>query len=315
MTSADARAARTHRLAASLAAAHEVTVSRLIRSALAVVLLTATGSPGRAEQAVAAAPPAPSQPPGAVRFAVIGDNGTGKQPQFDIGAQMVNHRATFPYDMVLMVGDNLYVRATTRGYEDAFARPYRRLLDAGVRFFAVLGNHDDPDSVDYAGFNMGGQRYYTFTRGDVRFFALDTNRLDPAQLAWFDAALAASTERWKIVVFHHPLYSDGVRHGSNVELRVRLEPLLVRHGVNVVLSGHDHHYQRFKPQKGVVYFVAGSGGQLRTGMRASAQSAAAFDAEQTFMLAAIAGDELTFRAISRSGRLVDSGVVARTLTR
>jgi 3',5'-cyclic AMP phosphodiesterase CpdA len=251
----------------------------------------------------------------AVRFAVVGDNGTGEQAQFDVGRQMAEYRTTFPYDFVLMVGDNMYMRANERGYADAFERPYESLLDAGVRFFAILGNHDDPNEIRYAGFNMEGQRYYTVARGPVRFIGLDTNVLDAGQIAWFERTLKASLEPWKIVYFHHPLYSNGSRHGSNVELRVKLEPLLVRHGVNVVLSGHDHHYERFKPQKGITYFVTGSGGKLRAGgVDRSADTALAFAQEQAFMLVEIAGDQLSFRAISRTGRVIDSGVIVRPPT-
>jgi 3',5'-cyclic AMP phosphodiesterase CpdA len=246
-----------------------------------------------------------------VRFAVIGDNGTGDQAQYDVGRQMAASRTQFPFDLVLMVGDNLYSRPSARQFAEAFERPYQALLGAGVRFVAVLGNHDAPDSVRYPGFHMDGQRYFTFTRGHVRFFALDTNILDAKQLAWFERALDDSVEPWKVVYFHHPLYSNGGRHGSNVELRVKLEPLLVRHGVNVVFSGHDHVYERLKPPKGIAYFVAGSGGKLRKGFTTSATSAFAFDQEQAFMLIEIDRSDLRFRAIARTGKVVDSGVIPR----
>jgi 3',5'-cyclic AMP phosphodiesterase CpdA len=247
----------------------------------------------------------------AIRFAVIGDNGTGDQAQYDVGRQMASYRAEFPFDLVLMVGDNLYGRPTTREYADAFERPYKPLLDAGVRFAAVLGNHDAPENSRYAGFHMDGQRYFTYARGQVRFFGLDTNVLDARQLEWFETALRTSHEPWKVVYFHHAIYSNGARHGSNVELRVKLEPLLVRHGVNVVFSGHDHLYERLKPQKGIAYFVEGSSGKLRKGVRASDTSAFAFDKEQSFMLVEIGRDEMQFRTISRSGNVIDSGVVYR----
>ena len=146
-----------------------------------------------------------------------------------------------------------------------FERPYGPLLDAGVRFYAALGNHDEPTNRSYPPFNMSGERYYTFAKAPVRFFVLDTNLMDRAQLAWAEDALARADEPWKIVYFHHPLYSDGDRHGSNVELRVILEPLLVRHDVNVVFSGHEHIYERTTPQKGITYFIQGSSGQLRKG--------------------------------------------------
>jgi hypothetical protein len=79
-------------------------------------------------------------------------------------------------------------------------------------------------------------RYYTFAKKNVRFFVLDTNRLDRQQLAWFEQALRSSTEDWKICSFHHPLYSDGLTHGPSLELRVMLEPILVRHGVDAVFE-------------------------------------------------------------------------------
>ena len=281
--------------------------------ALALTLLTLSAAvPAQAPVPATTPAPLPAAALEAVRFAVIGDNGTGDQPQLDLGRQMAAQRTTFPYDFVLMVGDNMYVRATPRGYADAFERPYKPLLDAGVRFFAILGNHDDPNEIRYPGFNMDGQRYYTFARGHIRFIGLDTNVLDARQMEWFESALETSLEPWKIVYFHHPLYSNGSRHGSNVELRVKLEPLLVRYRVNVVLSGHDHHYERLKPQKGITYFVAGSGGKLRPGgVEPAAETAVAFAQEQAFMLVEVAGDELTFRAISRTGRVIDSGVIVR----
>jgi hypothetical protein len=121
-----------------------------------------------------------------VKFAVIGDNGTGKQPQFDIAEQMVAARTRFPFEFVIMLGDNLY------GSQDVvakFERPYSKLLLANVPFYATLGNHDDPAKRTYKGFNMGGERYYTFARGNVRFFVFDTNIMDPTQIAWIEEAL------------------------------------------------------------------------------------------------------------------------------
>jgi predicted MPP superfamily phosphohydrolase len=250
--------------------------------------------------------------PGSLKFAVLGDNGTGDKPQYEIGERMWAARASFPFDLVLMLGDNLYGRQEPKDFVDKFQRPYSRLLDAGVMFYAALGNHDQPTNREYPPFNMGGERYYTFTRQDVRFVVLDSNQLDPAQIAWADSTLAQTREPWRIVYFHHPLYSDGGRHGSNIELRVLLEPLLVRYGVQVVFAGHEHIYERVRAQKGITYFVAGSGGQLRRGdVHPTAMTAAFFDQDQSFMLVEIAGDQLFFQVISRTGTTVDSGVVDR----
>jgi 3',5'-cyclic AMP phosphodiesterase CpdA len=206
----------------------------------------------------------------------------------------------------------MYGRQRPADFVDKFERPYAQLLKSGVRFFATLGNHDDPDNRSYEHFNMRGERYYTFVVRGVRFVSFDTNMMDDEQLAWIERTLAGSEEAWKVCFFHHPIYSDGGRHGSNVELRVLLEPLLVRHGVSVVFSGHEHVYERVAPQKGITYFVAGASGQLRRGdVRPSAMTAAAFDQDQSFMLVDVAGERLTFETISRTGRVVDRGVVPR----
>ena len=159
---------------------------------------------------------------------------------------------------------------------------------------------------------MNGQRYYTYAKKNVRFFVLDSNYLDPAQVEWITTGLRDASEPWKIVYFHHPLYSDGGRHGSTVDLRVKLEPIFVKYGVNVVYSGHDHIYERLKPQKGILYFVSGAGGELRKGdIEPSAQMAAGFDQDQSFMLNEISGDELHFQVISRTGQTVDKGTIHR----
>jgi predicted MPP superfamily phosphohydrolase len=283
---------------------------------LLIAVLAAAGRADVAQSAPAQNGPTisarPAPPPAAlnaVRFAVIGDNGTGDQPEFDVARQMVAYRAQVPFDFVLMLGDNLYGRPSAREFTDAFVRPYKPLLDGGVRFHAILGNHDAADNRLYPLFGMDGQRYYTWARDNTRFFGIDTNRLDDAQVVWLEHALKQSLEQWKIVYFHHAIYSDGKRHGSNIELRVKLEPLFVRYGVNVVFSGHDHIYQRFKPQKGITYFVEGASGKLRKGIKVSAESAVAFDRDQSFMLVEIAGSELTFRTITRTGRVIDSGTI------
>jgi 3',5'-cyclic AMP phosphodiesterase CpdA len=261
---------------------------------------------------IAAAQPqsaASSQP---LRFAVIGDSGTGARPQYEVGEQLAAARSGFPYELVLMLGDNMYGRQEPKDFVDKFERPYAAILRDGIPFFATLGNHDNPSNRSYKGFNMRGERYYTFARKGVRFVVLDTNLLDPPQLAWAEETLKQATEDWKITYFHHPLYSSGSRHGSNVELRVLLEPLLVRYGVSVVFAGHDHNYERTRPQKGITYFVEGSSGKLRRGdMAATAITASAFDLDQTFMLVEVHGDELTFRTLTRTGRTVDSGSIRR----
>jgi predicted phosphodiesterase len=247
-----------------------------------------------------------------VKFAVIGDNGTGDQPEYEVGAQMARARASFAFDSVIMLGDNMYGSQQPADFIKKFEQPYKALLDAGVQFFATLGNHDNQLNRYYKPYNMGGERYYSFVKKNVRFFVLDTDSLDPKQMAWLEDALRRSTDEWKICYFHHPLYSDGGTHGSAVELRVVLEPIFLKYGVNVVFSGHEHFYERITPQKGIYYFISGAAGQLRRGdVERSEFKAAAFDQDQSFMLVEIAGADLLFQAISRVGQIVDSGTIRR----
>src|SRR5438105_997148 len=249
--------------------------------------------------------------PNSVRFAVIGDNGTGAKEEYDVARRMIAYHEKFPFTFVIMNGDNIYGGERPQDFVTKFEAPYKTLLDAKVDFFATLGNHDDPNQRFYKPFNMGGQRYYTFKKGNARFFSLDSNYMDPVQLAWLEKELKASGSDWKIPYFHHPLYSSGM-HGSQVDLRKVLEPLFVKYGVDVVFNGHEHFYQRTKPQQGITYFVSGAGGQLRRGdLRKADFTAVGYDQDQSFMLIEIADKELTFQAITRTGQTVDKGMIVQ----
>ena len=257
------------------------------------------------------------QPPAysdSLRFAVIGDSGTGAKPQYEIGGKLNATRMRFPFEFVLMMGDNLYGAETPNDFQKKFTKPYQSLIASGVKFYAALGNHDDPPrQINYKPFNMGGKRYYTFKpKENIRFFALDSNYMDKEELLWFDQELKASGSEWKIVFFHHPIYSSGEAHGSNVELRTLIEPLLVQYGVDVVFTGHEHFYERIKPQKGINYFVVGSSAKLREGnIQKTNLTAKGFDQDNVFMVAEIEGDNMTFQVISRMGQMIDSGTVHR----
>jgi 3',5'-cyclic AMP phosphodiesterase CpdA len=268
------------------------------------------------------APQTPQAPPiqlpnkeGSLKFAVLGDFGTGERPQYEVAEQMAKLHARFPYEIVVTTGDNLYGSEGPQDFVRKFERPYKPLLDANVKFFAALGNHDTRDQARYKLFNMDGKLYHTFKapKQDVRFFVLDSTQLTPDQITWLEKELQDSDERWKIPHFHHPLYSSGERHGSDLSTRQALEPLFIKYGVSVVLTGHDHFYERIKPQNGIVYFVVGSGGQLRRGNidTRTGLTAKGFDTDLAFMAAEIVGDEMYFNAISRQGTVVDSGVIQR----
>ena len=278
----------------------------MCRHFLCAVTVVAGVLAGCYPQSVSAGPTA------AVQFAVIGDSGTGDTEQYDVAAAMAASRGRLPFEFVIMLGDNVYGGWNRKAVAEKFERPYKPLLDAGVQFYASLGNHDAGEERSYGEFHMNEQRYYTFTRSNVDFFALDSNYMDGAQLAWLEQQLQASRAPWKIAFFHHPLYSSGGRHGSEKDLRRVLEPLLIRYGVQVVFSGHDHVYERVKPQHGISYFVCGSSGELRRGNldKRSDLTAAGFDQDRTFMLIDVADEALQFQAISRANQVVDSGQVA-----
>jgi hypothetical protein len=255
-----------------------------------------------------------------VKFAIIGDSGRGTPPQHEVAAQMLAFHERFPFPFALMLGDNIYEGPATRAdYLKKFEEPYHELLDAGVRFYAALGNHDDPRQIVYPLFNMDGERYYSFAPPEdlltrvvtqAEFFALDSTNLDRTQIRWLDERLTKSHAAWKICFFHHPLYTSGRYSRSSRAYRFILESTLVRHGVDVVFSGHEHIYQRMQLQAGIQYFVSGGAGSLRPGDGAAAPYVArTFDRDYHFMLIEIDGRELHFQVISRAGQTIDAGTL------
>src|SRR5580765_1529362 len=170
--------------------------ARLLTTALLVI---SGWSVGGAQQS--ALPSAPNS----VKFAAIGDAGSGDPPQYDIANQMTRFHATFPFDRVIMLGDNIYGGQGPQDLIKKFSLPYKALLDAGVKFYASLGNHDEPTNRRYPLWNMGGEPYYSYATKNVRFFALDSNLVDKKELAWLENALKSAQEEWKVCYFHHPL--------------------------------------------------------------------------------------------------------------
>lgn len=248
-----------------------------------------------------------------VRFVVIGDTGTGTDKQHELAQVMMRYRQTFPFEFVLMMGDNMYGSEKTVDYKAKFEDVYRPLLDQKVKFYASLGNHDDSNQRFYEFFNMDGQEYYRFTKGNVSFYSLNSNYMDKKQIDWLNDKLATDTSEWKVAYFHHPPYSSGGAHGSDTKLREIVEPIFLQNHVNVVFAGHEHFYERVKPQKGIYYFISGSGGKLRQGdvKKGSPLTEKAYDRDLSFMLLEVAGDQMYFQVISRTGETVDSGVIAR----
>jgi 3',5'-cyclic AMP phosphodiesterase CpdA len=193
-------------------------------------------------------------------------------------------------------------------------------LNERVKFYAALGNHDveegRKDQLQYPHFNMEGANYYSISRGNglVDIFVLDTSAYDATQATWLENSLRASRATWKIAAMHHALYSSAKKHGSDPKLRATLEPLLTRNRVQVVFAGHDHVYERTKPQKGIQHFITGAGGKMRRGdidMK-SPLRAASYDRDNSFMVIEIDESEMAFKSISETGEVVDSGVIKQS---
>jgi 3',5'-cyclic AMP phosphodiesterase CpdA len=304
-------------------------VPRCLGVVVVLLAVACSQAPERREPVfTAAAPPArqvlalPNRS-GSIKFAAIGDAGRGDEPQYDVSAQMQAFREVFPYDFVVMLGDNVYDGGTPDDYRRKFELPYKPLLDAGVKFYATLGNHDSTNQPMYPPFHMNGQRYYTFkadrsllarlTDTDVQFFMIDTETLDQTEQAWIDREMGTSGATWKIPIFHRPIYTSG-RYSTPARLfRHVLEPIFLRHGVKVVLSGHEHFYERTTPQNGITYFISGGAGSLRYGdIRPSPLLAKGFDTDYHFMLFEVTADAVYYQAIARTGHSIDSGRVMRT---
>lgn len=250
---------------------------------------------------------------GSVRFMVVGDTGTGTAQQQELADVMVRYHAAFPFEFALMMGDNMYGGEKPADFKTKFEDIYKPLLTGNVKFYATLGNHDESNQRFYEHFNMKGEEYYRFNKGNIAFYSLNSNYMDKRQVKWLEEELAKDTSEWKIAFFHHPPYSSGGKHGSSSGLREIVEPLFLKYGVNAVFAGHEHFYERIKPQKGIYYFISGAGGKLRPGdvKARSPLTEKAFDRDMSFMLLEIAGDQLHFQVISRTGETVDSGVLMK----
>ncbi len=288
---------------------------------LACASLTEAGGRLPAQKTESASAAAPAQQNGSgldlrlplesdsIRFAVIGDTGTGDREQSEVAHLLETYRKAVKYEFVIMLGDNIYGGHHAADFRTKFEEPYKPLLDAGVKFYASLGNHDDPNEERlYKPFNMGGERYYSFKKGDVEFFVLDSNYMEPAQLRWVEQALQKSKAKWKISYFHHPLYNDGVSHGPDLDLRSQLTPLFEKYCVNVVFSGHEHVYERLQPEHSIQYFILGNSAKLMThDFHASPQMEKGFDTDRAFMVVEVSHDKFYFQVISRAGQTIDSG--------
>lgn len=254
------------------------------------------------------APAADSPEP--VRFLAFGDSGGGGSDQYALLEQMY----TVPYDLMIHTGDLAYDDGTIGQYEDNVFGVYADLFK-NIPFFPASGNHDykTMNGAPFREvFNLpgdNGEKWYSYDYGRVHFVALDTEADYRTQAAWLDEDLAASSAPWTIVYMHKPPYSSGA-HGSDLSLRNKLAPVLKRHGVQLVLSGHDHNYERMIPQFGTAYVVTGGGGIGTKSVGNSSFTAFSEDVIH-FVYVEVGVDVLVLHAIDATGREFDSMVVPR----
>jgi predicted MPP superfamily phosphohydrolase len=257
------------------------------------------------------APAADSTEP--VRFLAFGDSGGGGSDQYALLDQMY----TVPFDLMIHTGDLAYDTGTIGQYEDNVFGVYADLF-RNIPFFPASGNHDYK-TMSGAPFrdvfnlpNQNGEKWYSYDYGRVHFVALDTEADYSAQMKWLEVDLAATTLPWKVIYMHKPPYSSGL-HGSDTTLRNKLGPIAEKYGVQLVLAGHDHDYERIKPQNGIQYIVTGGGGVGTRSVGTSSFTELAVDVIH-FLYVDVGVDQLTVHAIDGTGTEFDSVVVPRTRT-
>jgi hypothetical protein len=251
-------------------------------------------------------------------FVALGDSGSGLPAQHRIAEQLMSRYKQHPFNLVLLLGDNIYPNGDTIKYgEKRFTTLYKPLIEQGVQFLPVLGNHDisGPLGVGYPTFWMSNQRehmrffkmpaaFYDFTFGPIHFFMLNTNRFKSTQRLWLNEQLKASSHQYKIVCGHHPVFSSGF-HGCNARLRRKLKPMMEKHGVSLYLSAHEHDFERLEAMGGVTYIVSGGGGANLRGFRKPLPQSLVRRSEHHFLACTLKSDHLQIEAINDQGEQID----------
>jgi acid phosphatase len=254
----------------------------------------------------------PVEGPPLLRFVSVADTGTGAVGQYAVAAAMTRYHQLNPYDLVILAGDNIYNNGEMEKIGAVFEKPYQGLLKQAVKFQACLGNHDvrtgnGDEQVRYPGFNMSG-RYYTFRRGDVQFFALDTNHNADwkAQLPWLEQELSRSNAPWKVVFGHHQIYSSG-QYGLNQPFIKTLTPLFQKYRVQLYINGHEHNYERTRPIDGTTYVICGGGAGTRPVGRSPWTATSA--ERLSFAAYEVYRDRVLISGIDTNNQVFDQGII------
>jgi uncharacterized protein (TIGR03437 family) len=255
----------------------------------------------------------------ACSFLAIGDTGTGSYEQGLLAQRMQTEQAA----LVIHTGDIAYPTGQYEAYENRYFDYYHAIMRQ-VPFFPCPGNHDYYETRAYPyisvhdlpaeGVAQRDQgRYYSFDWGDVHFIALDSN--DPLteavagrgeMLRWLERDLAETKKFWRIAFFHHPPYAFGPNSGDGESARIRshVVPMLQRYGVPLVLSGHEHSYQRTRQINRAVYVTTGGGGAHLYPVHESSLLAAG-TSRHHYLRVSVEGRRLNLRAIDANGEQFD----------
>jgi hypothetical protein len=207
--------------------------------------------------------------PKPTRIWVLGDSGTANANAQAVAKAYANFTGSIHTDLWLMLGDNAYHSGTDSQYQAAVFDMYPEMLRTSV-LWPTLGNHDGatadsasqsgpyydiftlPKSAEAGGLASGTEAYYSFDYGNIHFICLESHETDRspggAMLSWLQLDLADTLQEWIIAFWHHPPYSKG-RHDSDTglqlkQMRENALPILEAAGVDLVLSGHSHSYER-----------------------------------------------------------------------
>ncbi|MDQ3767263.1 MAG: metallophosphoesterase [Actinomycetota bacterium] len=247
----------------------------------------------------------------AVAVAVIGDFGTGGAGERAIAGEVRAWTAAVDADALVTTGDNVYPAGHPRQFEAAWTIPYGWVAEQDMPVIASLGNHDVKSAVGrhvMQLFDMPERRYLT-SAGPVNFIVLDSNReWFDSQRRWLIRKLRAPDRGWRIAVFHHPPFSCA-KHGNTRRVVESWVPLFERYGVDLVLNGHEHAYQRFA-RRGVSYIVTGGAGARLYEIEGCAPDTPRLRAsdDDSHHFVTIEGDDerLVVTAIAADGSVLDS---------
>ena len=254
--------------------------------------------------------PYPAEGGPSVRLAVVGDIGESVD-RLRVTARTIDRLSSpAPYDALLLLGDNVYPAGDPARLPATVFEPFAPVLDRGTELLAILGNHDIKEGhgdAQLAALGVAG-RWWSWERESVLLVGLDSNQPDNrVQRDWLIDTLKASKATWKIVALHHPPYSAGYQ-GSSLEVRRAFAPIFERYGVRLVLSGHDHDYQRSDVIGGVTYVV--SGGAAKTRRTGSDSFTAVSFSWHHFVEIAVFPDRLVGRAVNQDPRVADEFTIA-----